>query len=115
MGDATIVTFDQCYFPEQDWDYRRHIFTDFLKPKTIKNAEVFLNKTTITEEFYNKYLNQHSGYDFFEGMSIEENLQWKKNSLMIWHQCRFHCSGNCKNANTSNKKSVILWTTKGNE
>lgn len=111
-GDASTITFDQYYFPEQDWEYRRHIFTGFLKPNTIKNTENFLKETTITEEFYNKYLSQHSGYDFFEGMSVEKNIQWKKNSLMIWHQCRFHCSDDYANSDTLNKKSIILWTTK---
>ena len=114
-GKASTITFDQYYFPEQDWEYRRHIFTDFLKPNTINNTKGFLKETTITEEFYDKYLSQHSNYNFFEGMSVEKNLQWKKNSLMIWHQCRFHCSDSYKNANTINKKSIILWTTKENK
>lgn len=111
-GAASTITFDQYYFPEQDWEYRRHIFTDFLKPNTIKNASGFLDKTTITEEFYNQYLSQHSGYDFVDGMSVEASLTWKRNSLIIWHQCRFHCSDSYKNADTINKKSIILWTTK---
>lgn len=111
-GNASTITFDQCYFPEQDWEYRKHIFTGFLKPNTIKNASGFLEKTTITEEFYNRYLSQHSSYDFFEGMSIECILPWTQKSLMIWHQCRFHCSDSYTNAHTKNKKSIVLWTTK---
>ena len=111
-GHAATITFDQYYFPEQDWEYRRHIFTDFLKPNTIKNANGFLEKTNITKEFYNNYLNQHSSYDFFEGMSVEQNIVWKQKSLILWHQCRFHCSDSYKNFNTKNKKSIILWTTK---
>lgn len=111
-GSASTITFDQYYFPEQDWEYRKHIFTGFLKPNTIKNASGFLENTTITKEIYNRYLSQHSSYDFFEGMSIEGILPWNQKSLMIWHQCRFHCSDSYTNVNTTNKKSIVLWTTK---
>lgn len=111
-GTAATITFDQWYFPEQDWEYRRHIFTDFLKPNTLENAVGFKKKLEITKEFYNRYLSQHSSHDFFEGMSIEGIFKWKKQSIMLWHQCRFHCSDSYGNADTVNKKSIILWTTK---
>ena len=111
-GAASTITFDQYYFPEQDWEYRRHIFTGFLKPNTIKNSQGFLKETTITKEYYDRYLNQHDDYSFFEGMSIEKIIDWKKNSLMLWHQCRFHCSDSYLSSGTKNKKSIILWTTK---
>lgn len=111
-SSAATITFDQYYFPEQDWEYRRHIFTDFLKPNTIKNADGFVGKSCITEDYYNKYLSQHSDYNFFEGMSVENHIKWNKNSLIIWHQCRFHCSDSYTNSKTINKKSIILWTTK---
>jgi len=111
-GTASTITFDQYYFPDQDWEYRRHIFTGFLKPNTIKNSKGFINETTITKEYYDRYLNQHEDYSFFEGMSIEKIIDWKKNSLMIWHQCRFHCSDSYLSSGTKNKKSIILWTTK---
>ena len=111
-GAASTITFDQYYFPEQDWEYRRHIFTGFLKPKSIKNSKGFVDETTITKEYYDRYLNQHDDYSFFEGMSIEKIIDWKKNSLMMWHQCRFHCSDAYLSSGTQNKKSIILWTTK---
>ncbi len=114
-GTASTITFDQYYFPEQDWEHRRHIFTGFLKPNTIKNSQGFIKETTITKEYYDRYLNQHEDYSFFEGMSIEKTIEWKKNSLMLWHQCRFHCSDAYLSSGTKNKKSIILWTTKESE
>lgn len=109
-GFASTVTFDQIYFPEQDWEDRKHFFTGFLKPKDIPNVQGLHNNHYIDKKMFETYLSQHS-YDFMEGLSIESINEWKKYSLIVWHQCRFHCSSNYYMQGSQNKKSIVLWTT----
>ena len=109
-GSASTVTFNQMYFPEQDWEYRKNFFTGFLKPKDIPNVIGLNFVHNIDKEIFENYLSQHS-YNFLHGLSIESVNEWKKYSMMTWHQCRFHCSSNYYNQGSQNKKSIVLWTT----